>query len=201
MDESTRCRIFEPFFTTKDVSKGTGMGLATVYGIAKQHRGWVEVQTALGRGSTFRVYLPITDRPIDRTEAVESTVGMPQQSHTILVVEDDHAVRTLVKEVLLHHRYRVLEAESADAAVLVWDQHCAEIELLLTDIVMPGTMNGLELGKRLQQEAPDLKVIYTSGYSADLFTADVNLQEGANYLPKPYLFSKLTAIIYRALEA
>ena len=109
-------------------------------------------------------------------------------------------MRGLVVEVLEHHGYRVLEAESADAALEVWAQHRSEIELLLTDIVMPGTLNGLELGPRLQAEAPELKVIYSSGYSADLFTTEVQLQDGVNYLPKPYLFSKLAGIIFRALE-
>jgi CheY-like chemotaxis protein len=200
MDEVTRSRIFEPFFTTKGVNQGTGMGLATVYGIAKQHHGWVEVQTAPNQGATFRVYLPVTDRAIEPATTEAGGRGLPRKSHTILVVEDDHAVRGLVVEVLKDHRYEVLEAENADLALEVWLRHSHEIELLLTDIMMPGTMNGLELGRRLQQDRPQLKVIYSSGYSSDLFTTDIQLQDGVNYLPKPYLFSKLTRIIFKALE-
>ncbi|HEX8312538.1 MAG TPA: response regulator, partial [Chthoniobacteraceae bacterium] len=122
------------------------------------------------------------------------------REHTILVVEDDPAVRSLVKEVLLQNEYRVIEAESADEALMLWPAHRDEVELLLTDIVMPGAANGIELAEMLLGDKPELKVIYTSGYSGDLFTSDVQLHEGYNYLPKPYLSSKLTSILRNALE-
>jgi len=200
MDASTRTRIFEPFFTTKEVHKGTGMGLATVYGLAKQHEGWVEVITAPGEGSTFHVYFPVTNRSAEPAEIPATKNRSAGREHTILIVEDDHAVRGLVKEVLIHDQYRVLEADNAASATEVWREHSAEIELLLTDIVMPGEENGLELSQRLLLEKPDLKVIYTSGYSADLFSSDIDLKDGINYLPKPYLSSKLTDILRNALE-
>ena len=200
MDAETRRRVFEPFFTTKDLHKGTGMGLATVYGIAKQHGGWAEVESEPGAGALFHVYLPIADRAAEATPAEPQLNGRPTRAWTILVVEDDPSVRNLVVEVLKHHGYDILEAEDAEAALRVWHEHRDQIELVLTDIVMPGTMNGLDLGRRLGQQAPDLKVIYTSGYSADIFTTETHLQEGENYLPKPYLFSRLTSIIYQALE-
>jgi two-component system cell cycle sensor histidine kinase/response regulator CckA len=198
IDDATRAHIFEPFFTTKEVNKGSGMGLATVYGITKQHDGWIEVITAPGEGSTFSVYFPLTDRVAETPVAVTTLPVHSGNAHTILLVEDDDAVRELVKEILEYHEYRVLEADSADAAMLVWEAYADEIELLLTDMVMPGSANGLELSRWLLARRPELKVIYSSGYSADLFGSDVQLREGVNYLPKPYLTNKLTAILARA---
>ncbi|RYD81903.1 MAG: hybrid sensor histidine kinase/response regulator [Verrucomicrobiaceae bacterium] len=200
MDEATRIRIFEPFFTTKEVHKGTGMGLAMVYGITKQHGGWVEVTTAPGCGSTFRVYFPVSEGGLSEKETPPLRSGVPENSHTVLIVEDDHAVRALVKEVLVHNNYAVLEAENADAALAMWPSCRHSVELLLTDMVMPGSANGLELAQQLCVDRPDLKVIYTSGYSTDLFSTDVELQDGVNYLPKPYLSSKLTYMLRNALE-
>ena len=199
IDAATRSHIFEPFFTTKSVDKGTGMGLATVYGITKQHDGWIDVATEVGCGSTFRVFLPITRR---LAEPVEPEFFIPEptlRDYTILVVEDDEAVRSLVREVLEHHQYRVLEAAHAEAALAVWREHDGKADLLLTDIVMPG-VNGLELAQQLLAESPQLKVIYTSGYSAELFAGTQPLEEGRNYLPKPYLSAKLTTIVRAALE-
>jgi CheY-like chemotaxis protein len=201
MDEATRARIFEPFFTTKGVNKGSGMGLATVYGIAKQHHGWVDVATTPGHGSTFRVFFPVTELSIPEEEVLASPAAPSEGQHTILIVEDDEAVRSLVREVLLHSGYRVLEAESADAAMVVWRNHREEIALLLTDMVMPGSANGLDLAQALLAERPDLKVIYTSGYSTDLFSSNVYLQDGVNYLPKPYLSSKLIKMLENALDS
>lgn len=200
MDEATRSRIFEPFFTTKETHKGTGMGLATVYGITKQHEGWIEVSTAIGKGSQFRVYFPITDRTVEPLETDHHCAAPSAAESTILIVEDDEAVRSLVREVLDHSGYRVLEAEHGDAALELWKVHWREIDLLLTDMVMPGSLNGLELSQRLLAEQPDLKVIYTSGYSAELFGSDIRLEDGRNYLPKPYLSAKLTHILHRALH-
>jgi PAS domain S-box-containing protein len=200
MDAETRSHIFEPFFTTKETNKGTGMGLATVYGITKQHEGWIDVATELGKGSQFRVFLPITDRTAEPLPLSPDRINFTGDESTILIVEDDEAVRSLVREVLDHNGYRVLEAEHGDAALEVWQQHAAEIDLLLTDMVMPGSLNGLELAQRLLADRPGLKVIYTSGYSAELFASDVQLKEGRNYLPKPYLSAKLTSILRLALH-
>jgi PAS domain S-box-containing protein len=201
MDEATRTRIFEPFFTTKGINKGTGMGLATVYGIVKQHDGWVEVNTQMGKGTTFHVYLPMTDR---RAEAAAASAVLPSADngdHTIFVVEDDEAVRTLVVEILESYQYRVISAENGDTAISMWPRVRDEVDLLLTDMVMPGTANGLDVARHCLQSKPALKVIYTSGYSSELFSSNVNLRDGVNYLPKPYLTGKLTAIIRSALEA
>jgi CheY-like chemotaxis protein len=200
MDEATRSRIFEPFFTTKGLNKGTGMGLATVYGIAKQHEGWIEVETKLGEGSSFRIYFPATDKALDGDSAPSFAPSQDDGNHTIFVVEDDSAVRALVVEVLQCHNYRVIEAEHGDAAIALWPGIADEVDLLLTDMVMPGSANGLDVANHCKGSKPDLKVIFTSGYSSELFGSNLKLQEGVNYLPKPYLSGKLTAIIRNALE-
>lgn len=200
MDEATKARIFEPFFTTKGVNKGTGMGLATVYGIVKQHDGWTEVDTAPGRGSTFSVFLPSTDLPIEVPSAESADPAVDLGNHTVFVVEDDAAVRSLVVEVLQSFNYNVIEAETGDLAISLWPQIRDDVDLLLTDMVMPGKANGLDVSRHCQGDKPDLKVIYTSGYSSELFGSNVKLKEGVNYLPKPYLSGKLTDIIQRALE-
>ena len=199
MDAATSSRIFEPFFTTKAVDKGTGMGLATVYGITKQHDGWLGVATELGCGSTFRIYLPVTHRI---AETVDPEFFIPEptlREYTVLVVEDDFAVRSLVKEVLTHYHYHVIEAEHAEEALAIWKIQGSKIDLLLTDILMPGA-NGIELANDLLLQRPELKVIYTSGYSADLFGSSEVLDPGRNYLPKPYLSAQLSAIVRSALE-
>jgi PAS domain S-box-containing protein len=200
MDEATRSRIFEPFFTTKGINKGTGMGLATVYGIVKQHDGWLEVSTALGKGTTFHVFLPITDRRADMAAAAAMLPSADNGDHTIFVVEDDDAVRTLVVEILESYQYRVISAENGDTAIAMWPRVRDEVDLLLTDMVMPGTANGLDVARHCLESNPELKVIFTSGYSSELFSSNVNLRDGINYLPKPYLTGKLTAIIRNALD-
>jgi CheY-like chemotaxis protein len=176
------------------------MGLATVYGITKQHEGWIEVATELGKGSEFRLYFPATSRAAEPLQTSDTATIPIGTESTILVVEDDEAVRSLVREVLDHSGYRVIEAEHGDAALAIWKERGREVDLLLTDMVMPGSLNGLELSQRLLADRPDLKVIYTSGYSAELFGSDIRLEDGRNYLPKPYLSAKLTMILHRALN-
>jgi PAS domain S-box-containing protein len=201
MDEHTRNRIFEPFFTTKDVGKGTGMGLATVYGIVKQHEGWVEVDSEAGEGATFKIYLPVCEEKAEPESRVIAFTPRPLGAgRTVLVVEDDASVRGLVKEILLHYHYRVIEAEDGEEALALARQYRNEIVLLLTDMVMPRGVSGRELAERLLKERPDLKVIYTSGYSPELFNTSLVLEEGVNYLPKPYTSARLAEILRGALE-
>ena len=201
MDYQTRSHIFEPFFTTKDIGKGTGMGLATVYGIVKQHDGWLEVDSEPGKGSTFTIYLPIctaeerVDKPVTQFNAAPAGAG-----RTVLVVEDDPAVRFLVKDILLHNDYTVLEAEDGPEALELAHEHMSEIALVLTDMVMPKGLSGRELAQRLLAQRPDLKVIYTSGYSPDLFDPSLILEEGVNYLPKPYTSDTLAQILHTSLD-
>ena len=201
MDENTRAKIFEPFFTTKGLNEGTGMGLATVYGIVKQHEGWIEVETVLGKGSTFRVVIPATTKIAEHESAPVSEHVTDGGGFTIFVVEDDEAVRSLVVDILRSFNYTVHEAETGDAAIAKWESLMDDVDLLLTDMVMPGKANGLEVARHCLATKPGLKVIYTSGYSSELFASGEKLEDGVNYLPKPYLTGKLTSIIRKALDS
>ena len=194
-------RIFEPFFTTKEVGKGTGLGLATVYGIIKQHQGWIEVESQLGMGTTFRVYLPEATEGPDRATERQPEHVVRGGTETILVVEDEQAVRELVCSLLVGHGYHVLEAESGARALDVWREHKSEIAMLLTDVVMPDCLNGRELAEQLWVEHPGLKVIFTSGYSADVIGKDWAMRRGFNYVQKPYHPRKLVAAVRECLDA
>lgn len=191
-------RIFEPFFTTKGVGKGTGLGLATVYGIVHQHKGWVSVYSEVGQGTVFRIYLPASEagetaRPTHKEQDVRGG------DETILLVEDEAPVRALVRNVLERYGYKVIEADSGRVALETWDRH-REAALVLTDMVMPGGMTGRELGQQLHSYNPSLPVIYTSGYSADVVGKDFALVEGENFLQKPYAPRKLLLAIREALD-
>ena len=193
-------RIFDPFFTTKEVGKGTGLGLATVYGIVQQHLGWITVSSEPARGSTFRIFLPrLMTAAKDEPREVHSLDDFAGKE-TILLVEDEISVRALVKAVLCRLGYSVLEASSGVAALTVWREHQKDISLLLTDLVMPEGMTGIDLAQRLRIEAPHLKVIFTSGYSAEVAGRDTPLTEGANFVQKPYHPSRLAQTIRRALD-
>jgi len=192
--------IFEPFFTTKAVGKGTGLGLATVYGIVKQHQGWVEVESAVGKGTTFRVYVPYVGQQQPEMEKPTTQITIRGGTETILLVEDEKPVRELVARVLEKHGYRVLQAATGGQAVELWDGHKQEIALLLTDLVMPENMNGRELAEKLWTERADLKVIFSSGYSADIVGKDFKLEPELNYLQKPYQPQTLIVAVRRCLD-
>lgn len=185
MTADTLAHIFEPFFTTKEIGKGTGLGLATVYGIIKQHQGWIEVDSAVGEGTTFRVFLPATCKSPAAAGGPHRREA-PGGSETILVVEDEPALRELVQEILQKKGYRVLEAPTGVKALGLWQRHRDEINLLLTDMMMPEGVSGLELAERLLADKPDLKVIYSSGYSLDVVSPDFAIRDGVNFLQKPY---------------
>jgi len=193
-------RIFEPFFTTKEVGKGTGLGLATVFGIVQQHHGWINVYSEAGRGTTFRVYLPYLTQPADPKTNSGSLATICGGKETILLVEDERSVRASVQNVLLRLGYRVLEAPNGVEALQVWRQHRAEIRLLLTDLVMPGGMTGKELGEQLLQHDPQLKIVYISGYSAEIASKDFPLEEGVDFLTKPFEAGKLAQIVRKRLD-
>jgi two-component system cell cycle sensor histidine kinase/response regulator CckA len=193
-------RIFEPFFTTKEVGKGTGLGLATVYGIVKQHQGWVEVKSQPGVGSTFSVFMPCL---ADASQTAASTTAQPVirgGAETILVVEDEAPVRELVCSFLASHGYRILEADCGAKAIEVWRRDRDKIDLVLTDLVMPDRMNGRELAEKLWADRPKLKVIFTSGYSADVVGKDFVLRRGLNYLQKPYHPDRLAMAVRECLD-
>ena len=195
--------IFEPFFRPSDSGHETGMGLATVYGMVKQHKGWIGVESQPGHGTTFTLYFPAgAEIPHPATETLPARAKSPAHGsqETILVAEDEPALRELVVEILRLSGYRVHSAGSGAEALDVWHQHQTEISLLVTDMVMPG-MNGSELAECLHTEAPALRVIYTSGYSAGLDDKELTLVEGVNFLPKPYPPSKLVQLVRRCLDA
>ncbi len=178
--------IFEPFFTTKGVGKGTGLGLATVYGIVKQHQGWVEVESAPDAGSSFRVYLPAwLDEP-ETAPSPEHPARLRGGSEIILLVEDDLSLRRTAALCLRKLGYGVHEAADGTEALQIWEQQQPHIALLLTDLVMPGSITGLELALRLQQQKPEIKVVLSSGYSADLLKSDSADWQRFAFLPKPY---------------
>ncbi len=193
-------RIFEPFFTTKDVGKGTGLGLATVFGIVQQHQGWINVYSEIGRGTTFRIYLPRQGKKSEPKSQWPDFAALRGGKETILLVEDDATLRASVAKALSRLGYHVLEVPNAVAALEVWKPHQNEIRLLLTDMVMPGGMTGKELGERLLKENPKLKVVYTSGYSAEVAGKDFPLEEGVNFLTKPFEAHKLAQTIRAALD-
>jgi two-component system cell cycle sensor histidine kinase/response regulator CckA len=191
-------RIFEPFFTTKEVGKGTGLGLATVYGIIKQHQGWLEVSSQLGEGSTFKVFLPAIPTPVRLAAAAEVRGG----NETILLVEDEPALRLMTRRLLERKGYRIREATDGQEALEVWQSHAGEISLLLTDIIMPGEMTGRELAERLWRQRPGLKVIFTSGYTADVLDDNTDfIQRTRSYfLQKPCPSRALLETVRRCLD-
>ena len=192
--------LFEPFFTTKEIGKGTGLGLATVYGIVQQHDGWIEVESESGRGATFKIFLPINAEKLKLEPESRPKPRSAGGSETILLVEDEPAVRRLAQNILERHGYRVLEAASGVKALAVWDMYAAEINLLLTDMVMPDGISGRELAKMVLAQKPGLKVIYATGYSLDALNPDFPMEEGLNFLAKPYALDKLISTVRRCLD-
>ena len=199
MDGKVLEHIFEPFFTTKEISKGTGLGLATVYGIVKQHRGWVKVSSKVGSGSIFSVFLPARAAP-DAAEPGVAVERAPRGKETILLVEDENAVRRMACLCLQKFGYRVIEASDGRQAISVWDGCGPQIDLLFSDMVMPGGITGLDLAERFRQTKPGLKVIITSGYSVDLRKAGVSGESGFVYLAKPYEMRNLAAVVRDSLD-
>jgi two-component system, cell cycle sensor histidine kinase and response regulator CckA len=201
MDEATRARLFEPFFTTKELGKGTGLGLATVYGIVKQSGGHIWVYSEPGRGSVFKVYLARVEA--DSGERLVQTPEKPRRtegSESILVVEDDEAVRAFVRAVLEGQGYRVLVAASPDEAISLVARREEPIHLLLTDVVMPG-MNGVDLARRIEEIVPGLKVLFVSGYTENTIVHHGVLDPGVSFLAKPFSPGALAERVHRELES
>jgi PAS domain S-box-containing protein len=201
MSRETLSRVFEPFFTTKPVGKGTGLGLATVYGIAKQHQGWVEVTSEVSVGTTFKVYLPASHKVLEPvTDKPNPKQGVRGGNETILLVEDEPVLRELARVILQDYDYHVFEAASGIDALKVWDEHKGQIDLLLTDMVMPDGMTGRDLAAELKARKPELKVIYTSGYSAEVMGRDSALNN-TMFLQKPYPPPMLAQTVRECLDA
>jgi signal transduction histidine kinase/ActR/RegA family two-component response regulator len=199
MDEKTIERIFEPFFTTKEPGKGTGLGLAMVYGAVKQHQGIIMVQSEPDKGTAFKIYLPLSEVGAESSESAEP-VRQVSGKETILVAEDDAALRTLAKETLSRFGYRVIEAADGEEAVRVFGEHADAIDLLLVDVIMP-KLNGREVYEAAKVVKPDVKAIFTSGYSRDLMHERGVLREGIHYLHKPFTPNMLLRRLREALES
>jgi two-component system, cell cycle sensor histidine kinase and response regulator CckA len=195
MSKEVQERVFEPFFTTKPEGKGTGLGLATVYSIVKRNRGFVHLYSEVGRGTTFRIYLPLV---IGEPERPVATSGVEKGAGTVLLVEDDPALGELIRELLQENGYRVLAASNPRDALALAGRYVGGLDLLVTDIVMPG-MNGKDLAGRLQETRPGLRVLYMSGYTADIVGHHGLLEGGSVFLSKPFTEEALTQSIRRAL--
>ncbi len=199
MDEATVSRIFEPFFTTKEVGKGTGLGLATVYGIVKQSAGHIMVYSEPGHGTTFKIYLPSADHKIGLGSKAEvETVSPKRHGTTILLVEDDETMRSLTRQLLQQHGYTVLEADDGKSALDVVESRKGPIDLVLTDVVMR-RMSGPELVERLHASHPDLKAVFMSGYTGELIAEREVLKRGITLLEKPFSRAALLNTIHQTL--
>jgi signal transduction histidine kinase/CheY-like chemotaxis protein len=201
MDATTLGHIFEPFFTTKDVGKGTGLGLATVYGIVKQHDGWVEVSSEPGKGSTFDILFPAIAEAVAPAKK-ETTASGPVAGGTeaILIVEDEEILREMARDILEGCGYKIFEASSGKEAFGVWNLHMDEIKLLLTDMVMPEGVSGIDLAERLLTDRPDLKIIFSSGYTSTEISAELMARSQARFLQKPYSHTDLAKIVRDCLD-
>jgi two-component system cell cycle sensor histidine kinase/response regulator CckA len=199
MDEATRSRIFEPFFTTKEPGKGTGLGLSMVYGIVKQTGGYVQVDSTPGRGTTFTIHLPVAGQPMAEAKPARRRRARFRGTETVLVAEDEDGVRAPVRRILVAHGYRVLEAQDGPSALRVARDHAGKIDLLLTDVVMPG-MNGGELARQLRRVRGGLRVVFMSGYSTEAVATHGILAPGAAFLQKPFSVEELVGRLRDVLD-
>ncbi|HVP77376.1 MAG TPA: PAS domain S-box protein [Thermodesulfobacteriota bacterium] len=194
-----RDRIFEPFFTTKEKGKGTGLGLSTVYGIVKQSGGNIWVYSEPGHGTTFKIYLPRVDEPLEELREKIMREELPHGSETILVVEDEEKVRALTVEILGRQGYRVLDASQGDDALAISEKHKGPIHLFLVDVVMPG-ISGTELAKHLMSLHPETRILYMSGYTDNVIVHHGVLEKGLNYIQKPFRIDELTRKVREVLD-
>jgi len=200
MDRETMDKLFEPFFTTKGVGKGTGLGLATVYGIVKQNNGFINVYSESGKGTTFKLYLPRHAGQADEIKEESVAEIPPGRGETVLVVEDEASILQLAVKILEGLGYAVLTANTPGSAIELVKQHADEIHLLITDVVMP-EMNGRELAERLLPLDPHLKVLFMSGYTADVIAHRGVLDEGVRFIQKPFSTKDLATKVREALDA
>ena len=193
-------QIFEPFFTTKAAGKGTGLGLATVFGIVKLHQGWLKVDNQPGQGVTFRIFLPASTVTADKSVQTEAKPKPRGGNETILLVEDEAQVRKSIRSLLERRGYQVVAAANGIEALDLWLTHRRNVALLLTDLVMPGGMTGYELARQLQSGQSKLKTIYMSGYSAEIAGREIELRPGEIFIQKPCAADQLFEAIRRSLD-
>jgi CheY-like chemotaxis protein len=198
MDQETLTHIFEPFFTTKDVGKGTGLGLATIYGIIKQNHGFIDVTSALGSGTVFKVYLPHYDAPA--TDTIQADNSLYSCNASLLLVEDDESVRQVTAQFLRIIGYTVYEAENPRKALELNDNLSLKFDVVLTDFIMP-EMNGKLLVERIRETRPDIKYIFASGYTTDHAELSETTVSDGNFIQKPYDLKKLSEHLRRVMEA
>ncbi|MBN1993105.1 MAG: response regulator [Anaerolineae bacterium] len=201
MDEETRSHIFEPFFTTKEKDKGTGLGLATVYGIVQQNQGYISVTSRVGQGTTFQIYLPRLRQAAEVTDSDQALAQSQKGTETILLVEDDDMVRELARQALRQDGYQILEARNGREALKVCEQANQTIHLLLTDVVMPGGLNGHDVAQHLRAIHPEIKVLYMSGYVDEAIAQYGILDAGATFLQKPFSPVALSLKVREVLDA
>jgi two-component system, cell cycle sensor histidine kinase and response regulator CckA len=200
MDSETRVRAFEPFFTTKEKGKGTGLGLSTVYGVVKQSGGYIDIESTPGAGTTFKIYLPRVDEEVEkRTQSLAATDRVATGRETILLVEDEDSLRKLTRATLAQSGYTVLEAKDGADALAISSGHEGPIDLLLTDIVMPG-MGGHALAGELTRRRPETRVVYMSGYTGQTYSSQGPIEPGSDFLAKPFTREVLTRKIREALD-
>jgi CheY-like chemotaxis protein len=199
MDPETQLHVFEPFFTTKEHDKGSGLGLSTVYGIAKQNSGYIMLHSELGKGTTFQLYVPRLAADAKVPPPPQALEAIPWGTETILVVEDEESLRSLARTCLESNGYSVLDAPDPAAALELARSHLGRIHLLLTDIVMPG-IGGRELAKRLVNLQPEVKVVFMSGYTNDLVDEHGILDRDMVLLEKPFTLHALLSKVYKSLH-
>ena len=200
MDEQTRERIFEPFFTTKEVGKGTGLGLSTVHGIIGQHKGFINVESTLGVGTSFHVYLPAVDHaPLTPQKELEVKPGTQKGTETILLVEDDQDLRELMQEVLQEYGYKVISASNGEEALHLIESGDTGVELIVSDMMTP-KLGGKDLYKKLAQSGSTAKFLFMSGYLADHLSQDFHLDTETHFLQKPFDLDELTRKVRVVLE-
>ena len=198
MDQKTKERVFEPFFTTKEIGKGTGLGLSMVYGIVKQHNGYINLYSEKGTGTIFKIYLPVICSKAEDPVPINHP-AVKHGTETVLVAEDDVRVRNLIKEVLQGYGYHVLEAKDGEDAIAIFNEFQNEIQLLILDVIMP-RKNGKEAYDQIKTVKPDIKVLFSSGYNVDIIHKKGILEEGLDFLVKPISPNNLLRTVREILD-
>jgi CheY-like chemotaxis protein len=198
MDKDTLRKVFEPFFTTKEIGKGTGLGLSTLYGIVKQNRGFVNVYSEPGQGTTFKIFLPRFYNIADPVQTTISPEPIKMGQETSLLVEDEPTILDMTTKMLERLGYSVLAANTPGEAIRLAEKHSGDVHLLMTDVIMPG-MNGQDLAKKLLSIYPDLKHLFMSGYTADIISHHGVLDDGVPFIQKPFSVTNLSAKIRKVL--